>query len=289
MEENQNIEVTPIENKNINKKGNKGLIVILIVIIVLLTALCVYLAFFNDKNETTSSKKDNKESVQTGDNKDEGEDEDRDLTEDEIVTIMKTVEKYYLFDTANFNKKIVFSNGKLTDEMIESLVDYYFENYSNAIDDNWYISKDVADKYFTDAFGYIPKEYIDGICKADNEVLYIYDKENERYIYNEDHPGHGGMGTGFYDYLVQSAIKKNDKYVLDIVFLYNGGDCSYMVNNESYELRVEYDEDGCGAPKDLMIKQFREDKDKFMNSSSFELVFVKKNGKYIIQSIEFKK
>jgi len=294
MDNNENINnVTNAEKK---KNGNKILIACLFVIIAILSAAVVYFAFFKDKGEkentkpssntkeNSNTKKENN-NTKKEDNNSKTDNTSRELKDGEVEEIMAVIKKYYLLDAADYEKKVNYTNGTLTNNMIDALVSYNASNSNSNSSEDWHIDKSFADEYFKKAFGYTPKNYIDSRCPVEDEVLYKYDTVNERYIYNEDHPGHGGLGSGFSDYIVKSAKKEGNQYILSIIFFHYSGDCSYAVNNELFESTI----DECEAGEEDMIKEFRKHKDEYSNVSPFEFVFVKENGNYYLRSTELKK
>ena len=82
----------------------------------------------------------------------------------------------------------------------------------------------------------------------DANIMLIFDTEKDQYVYNENHPGHGGGGVGFYGtkmgYEKVEANTKEYKYDAKVLFYGEGmchdiGPCEYGSAYKSYEEAIK--------------------------------------------------
>lgn len=78
---------------------------------------------------------------------------------------------------------------------------------------------------------------------ADEQVLFIFDKNQDKYIYNDKHPGHGGGGNAHYEYKIgfDSVEVKGDTIQYKVKVLFYGqvlcqdiGPCEYGKAYKTY-------------------------------------------------------
>ena len=266
-------------------KGNL-VIVLLIVLILLLSAALVYLVFFSgkDKDSTKKEETNTKQDIE----------EPRELNKSELSDLMSIIDKYYLRNLADHYKNKKFTST-LDNGMLE-LMYYYMQEQDN---DSWSkhfengkewsfdISK--ADNYFKTLYGFKADEYKDLLCDLDKIPLLKYDKENNRYVFNDEHPGHGGRTVGYTDYYVTSSSKTNNRYEIAILFLYGNEMDGYYVNGE--ELNIDFDEsyvepdDFVKAYKDY----FKENINEFKSVNKYVFTFEKVNNNYLLKEFNIEK
>lgn len=277
--------------KESKSKGNKILICILCLVIVLLAAAVIYLAFIKrDKEKVTAKPEPNTKVNNNNNNEKPIKNDNRELTDDEISLLMNKVKKYFLFDLRNNQKKITISKDNVTNEMLYSA--YY---YASSLDDSfsqhwengnsWSFSTDVADEYFKNAFGFVPKEYKSIMCLEDNIELLYFNKSKSAFVYNDEHPGHGMWPVGYLDYIITDSKKEDNIYTIYGVFLTGNMLDGYYVNGNEFMPENLNDE---SEPEEF-IKEFKKNKDNFSSSSKYILTFEKDGNNYYFKSIELKK
>ena len=213
--------------------------------------------------------------------------ESTELSKDEISALINRIEKYNLLDLRNTDKKVIVSNN-VTHEMLDAMYSYVAsldDSFSEHWDEStWSFKRDKADEYFNKAFGFIPKEYFDLVCPVDDEPLLIYDKVAGTFTYNDEHPGHGGPIGGFIDYNVTGSQKKDNIYTIDVLFLRGNEADGYYINDEEFNINIEYDSEE--GPK-IYKQEFKKIDPLKYPKYSFEFEKVKDN--YILKSITYKK
>lgn len=231
-------------------------------------------SFFEDII-SKSKKIDDKEDIK--------DDSNSELSKDEISLLIGKIKKYELLDLANPNKKVTF-DGSVTNEMLYSMF-YYIEGLDDSFakhwedESSWSFGSNKADEYFKDAFGFTPKEYKNLICSVDDEILLNYDKDNETFTYNDEHPGHGGGFSGFIDYNVVSSSKNGNLYTINALFLRGNEMDGYYINDSEFTIDQEYEDDGTSIYKNEFKK---------INPSKytkFTFTFEKVNNNYYLKSI----
>lgn len=265
-----------------NKTKNRGflLIIFLIIVILLLSAALVYVIFFsgkdNDGNKKTDA--DTKQNIE----------EPRELNKTEISDLMSIIEKYYLRNLSDY-----YTHKKFTSEADNGMLDLMYlyvrgmdeEAWSKHFDEEneWSFDIEKADKYFKDLYGFKVNEYKDIICDLDKIPLVKYDKANNLYVFNDEHPGHGGLSIGFTDYYVLDSNKTDDKYEISILFLYGNEMDGFYVNGK--ELVIDFDE-SIVEPEDYVEtykNYFTNNIDKFKSGKKYTYTFEKLNDKYILK------
>ena len=92
-------------------------------------------------------------------------------------------------------------------------------------------------------------EFTDLKCNWDHgseevNIIYHFDKDKNKYVYNEKHPGHGGGGKEFIgsEIVLENLRVKDDEYIYEAKVLFYGtavcgdlGSCQYGKGYKSYE------------------------------------------------------
>lgn len=135
-------------------------------------------------------------------------------------------------------------------------------------------------------------------------IMLIYDKEKEKYVYNDKHPGHGGGGIKFvgHELTFDSVVVKGDtvEFKEKVLFYYPGlchdiGPCEYgkayktytdaknetnpltdIDNNDKYT-KTDYLTDMKMAEIDKVVEDYRND------LVTYTFTFVKEDGHYIFK------
>ena len=277
---------TPVEKKK--EKG--GLIAFLIIIIILLAGATVYFAFIRDndkkKDDNKSSEKNNNNNNNIG-NDPEPDNTPKEISNDELSTIMKKFNKYYLMELI-YGGNSSFSKDKLTDiqlKMLESyMVGKYSEEFQDHFEDNseWSFSKTEADTYFQDLYGFKPSSYRDVICDNDDEALLYF--KGDKFVWNNDHPGHGGYAVGYIDYYVADSKVEGNTYTINLVLLYGHEEMGYYINGVSIDDKVNIEsEDDYDKITAQYKSYFNKHKNEYKNKA-YKFTFEKKNGNFYLKS-----
>lgn len=274
-----------------NKNGS-ALIIVLISLVIILSATLSYFIFFKDSNK--SSSKDNaKSSAKTKDNT-KKDDDNKNITEEEINDMVDIIGKYYLRPLSWYGEDKKF-NDKVDQLMLYLMYSYMVsvdqKAWTNHFDNNskWSFTKEKADKYFKKVYNITPKKYEDILCPGDNEVLVIYDDINEEFIFDDNHPGHGLSPIDFMDYYVVSSSKKNNIYTLTLIFLYGNEMDGFYVNDK--ELSVDFG-DSYQEPEDYIKaykNYFKKNIDKYLKGIKYTYVFEKKDNNYFVKEFKLEK
>lgn len=208
------------------------------------------------------------------------------LSKDEISLLINKIDKYELLNLRDTEKKVSFSSDKVTNDMMYSMF-YYVAGLDDSFDNHWdkntwSFKKTKADEYFSNAFGFTPKDYPNLVCPVENENLLVYDKANGTFSYNDEHPGHGGPIGGFIDYKVTSSKKENSTYTIDVLFLRGNEMDGYYVNDEEFNITIDDDED---ENVSLYKKAFKDiDTSKY---KKYSFVFEKAKDNFYLKSISY--
>jgi hypothetical protein len=274
-----------------------------VAIIVLLAGATCYFAFVKDndkKKDNTKSgdttKDDNNNNNNTDNNNNNNNNTDnntkpdntpKEVTSDEISAIMKKFNKYYLMELI-YGDKSTFTKDKLTDIQLNMLETYMIGKYSDAwqehFDDNseWSFSKSDADTYFQELYGFKPTSYRDVICDNDGEALLYF--KGDKFVWNNDHPGHGGYTVNYLDYYVSDSKVDGSTYTLNLIFLYGHEEMGYYINGVNIDDKVTYEsEDDYDKIVALYKSYFNKHKNEYKNKA-FKFTFEKKNGNYYLKS-----
>lgn len=231
-------------------------------------------SFFEDiisKSKKIDSKEDDKDTNSS------------ELSKDEISLLIGKIRKYELLDLSSTDKKVTF-DGNVTNDMLYSMF-YYISDLDDSFakhwenETAWSFSTSKADEYFKDAFGFTPKAYTNLLCPVDDEPLLIYDKNNNLFTYNDEHPGHGGGFSGFIDYIITNSSKEGNIYTIDALFLRGNEMDGYYINNEEFNISLDYEGDGSS----LFKSEFKKINPSKYTKYSF--TFEKVNSSYYLKSI----
>lgn len=166
-----------------NKKSNKGIILLIVVLILFIIGLSGYIIY--DKVFISEKKSLEKNTNKIVDKKIV----DRELNESEISHLIEQIKLYNIGLGDNYPIE------KVSDISKERLFDFaYSVVRRSGFRENFSVTEldDVVTKYFgTD----LALEHQDIICNVDKEILYNYNQESNSYNYNNNHPGHGGVGS----------------------------------------------------------------------------------------------
>lgn len=302
-EENSEIvENTATDNK---KKGKKGLICVLVAIIILLAGATCYFAFIKDhdkedkdsksgetiKDNNNGNNNNNSSDTNTNnndnDNKPNTDNTTKEVSSDEISAIMKKFNKFTLMELI-YGNSATFTKDKLTDIQLNMLETYMIGKYSDEwqehFDDNseWSFSKTEADNYFQELYNFKPSSYRDVMCGNDDGALLYF--KGDKFIWNDDHPGHGGYTVNYIDYYVSDSSVTGNSYALTISFLYGHEEMGYYINGVSIDGKVDYEsEDDYDKILALYKSYFNKNKDEYKNKG-YKFTFEKKNGNYYLKS-----
>ena len=282
--------------KNTSKK-NKVVIGILIAVIILLAGATCYFAFIKDNDKSKETDKsgennknkdnNNQENNNNTDNKNNDVNSPKEVTSDEISTIMKKFDKYYLMELI-YGDKSSFSKDKLTDIQLNMLETYMISKYSDEwqehFDDNseWSFSKSDADAYFQELYGFKPSNYRDVICENDDEALLYF--KGDKFVWNDDHPGHGSYTVNYIDYYVSDSKVENNTVTLSLIFIYGHEEMGYYINGVSVDDKVDYESND---DYDKIIASYKSYFNKHKNeykNKAYKFTFEKKNGNYYLKS-----
>ena len=302
MDNNENKEtIEVVEEVNApakEKKGKGKLIGILIAIIVLLAGTTCYFAFVRDNDK---DKKDNKKSSDTKNNntKDDNTDPNntkddnnttttKEATSDEISAIMKKFDKYYLMELI-YGTDATFTKDKINDLQLNMLGTYMSAKYSDAWQEAYEnnaevsFSKSDADTYFQELYGFKPNTYRDVICSNDEEAFWYY--KGDKFVHNDDHPGHGGYTTSYLDYYVSDSKVEGNTYTITLNLLYGHEEMGYYINGVSIDdkVDVEYSDDDYDKVYAEYKSYFNKHKDEY-KKRAYKFTFEKKNGEYYLKS-----
>lgn len=137
-------------------------------------------------------------------------------------------------------RALVFENDNVTINSktnLQILLEPLYAYFTNDI-----ITKEEADKFFKDAYNFVPKKYENFICTLDNEPLLIYDEVKQIFYYNEEHPGHGGRTYGYDSYKVIDKSYVGDTYTISMVYYYGSNAEGYYINDVDFNIPEDDEE-----------------------------------------------
>ncbi len=129
-------------------------------------------------------------------------------------------------------------------------------------------------------------------CYLSDGVLYSYDSNSDRFIYNDSHPAHEPLNTTALYTKVNSIKKKNEKYILVLNKLYYNPGKSEYISSDPFGINKVYNFSDYDMPSDNgavidMTKlisdydnQFNRIKDK---ETRYEYTFRRDGKKYILE------
>ena len=287
------------------EKKTRILLISLICLVVVLGVVCTILLINNNKKNKNDDKPKSSEKIKKDDSvlpddntkpDDTTKPDEKDLasnvlTIDEERSIMSVIGKYYFRVLSWYGK-----DHKFTDNKVDGLMGYLLYSYMVSIDgdnyiehfdtnEKWTFTKQQADSYFKKAFNMTPKKYEDILCPEDNEVLVIYDDVNEKFIFDDNHPGHGLAPIDYLDYYIASSTKKDNIYTVSIIFLYGNEMDGYYINDQELDLELDDAEDYAKAYKSY----FKNNIKKYLDVPKYTYVFEKSNGNYFIKEFKLEK
>jgi len=199
-------------------KKNNVVIVILVALLFLVVAALVYFFYFLEEPET---KEEKKESLYV------------EISDETIITeLLGTINENNLHIIATYEKNIdnmnVLNTPQKLDISLTSILNKINDPYTNGI------PIDLFDIYFKNTFRttiYWDKININCDC---GEVLYLYNEEDNKYVYNEEHLGHGYSTVLPYYTKVIDAKKKNETYIVTVSYVWNNYSDVYGYTNTGY-------------------------------------------------------
>ena len=201
-----------------------------------------------------------------------------------------SVDEYmdYIFGRGIYGNSATFTKDKLTDIQLNMLETYMIGKYSDEwqehFDDNseWSFSKTEADNYFQELYNFKPSSYRDVMCGNDDGALLYF--KGDKFVWNDDHPGHGAYSVNYIDYYVSDSSVDGNTYTLTISFLYGHEEMGYYINGVSIDDKVDYEsEDDYDKILALYKSYFNKNKDEYKNKG-YKFTFEKKNGNYYLKS-----
>jgi len=209
-----------VEKSEKSKLGLGILIGVLVTLVIGLSGFIIYDKVLSN-NDINQQEYDNE--IVEDDNS--SEDNLKELSESEVEGILEKINVYLnnfvvSYPIKNFNN---FSNNMSNQEKLNFLWSH-IPNYSYGDSFSKNTLDEVASKYFNDDFSYTNENINCSIC---NTSQYNYNKQTGIYMYNDNHPGHGGGGSyrdtsyfvsAFYD-------SKTNEYIVNTKILY-GDHCA---------------------------------------------------------------
>lgn len=273
-------------------KKNNIIIVMLSAMILLLSAALIYFMFFYEDGSYTI--------INTNSHTDYKEIKDENIKN----TFTDVVKNNKLENIAKLEEDIDsfnnLSNKKKIDIGYYGVIDDITDPYSTGID------ADLIDNYFKDTFKdniYIDKE--EGIYCVCGNILFKYDINSNKYIYNEDHLGHGFTYVENY-YSKVIDVKNNDNsYIVTEVKLWNkvseAGDEDFITkaydsysdaideSNPLFEIEID-NPDITKTSYYYTEQKLYNNLDSYVNKmNKYVYTFEKINNKYLLVSFEYKK
>ena len=157
------------------------------------------------------------------------------------------------------------------------------------------VSGDVVNQYVEKVFN----ETVvlqDVNCENNDGILYKYDLNNNKFIYNNEHPSHNVFSTEPVYVKVNSIKKKNGKYVLVLNKLYYNSGISEFITSDPFGINSIYkfaDYDMPGANGDYvidttkLISDYENNFDKLKNKGTrYQYTFEKQGKSYVLIKYE---
>ena len=117
-------------------------------------------------------------------------------------------------------------------------------------------------------------------------MLYNYKNDEEKYVYKEDHPGHGYYSAGFLSSYVLNAKVLDDTYSIDVLFLRGNEMDGYDVNGIDVTNKVSAEPSDY---EDKLIQYFNNHHEEFINGDKYRYVFEKDGSNYHLKSFSIVK
>ena len=223
MEKKEKDENNVVDN---SKKTNTIKYVILLLVAVLsgfLVGFGVTQIDFKDKVDANEKKEEKQEK----DDVKEDKIEVRDLTAAEKKKLISQIDKYNSLIPEIYGSERITINDE----------DLLFFAYFGVKDGGSSISAEAMEKEIKRLF-YIDHQitHQDIKCLMNNEINYVnYDSQSRIYTYNDEHPGHGGVGmiSSSYTHYIEGKVVNETEAVVKTKILY-GGYCGDICGPSSY-------------------------------------------------------
>ena len=226
---------------------DKGLQIAIIVLLVVLICVVVFFGYKNMANNS-SKDKDTEEKEKKKDKEDKKE-KLEDASKEDIELMLKVSREFYDFDKdgGSFDKLVNQDKINLLLKLEE------LNLFSDKVTGQRL--KDAAKKYFGDDVIVLLEDIkcsaYDSLHKQNPEegMMVKYDSQSDTYIYNDNHPGHGGGSMkSVYSHLYLDNIEKEDnKYLFKIKAYYTeewrNGD-TYGPKTKDDNIYLTYDNAG---------------------------------------------
>jgi len=191
------------------KKNNKGLVVIIVILVLLVLGLggyIIYDKFMSDdkianEGETKVEEKAEKEEAE-------------DLSLVSTSLIQKIVD--YNIDQLDAYEKNFTVTETPNNEQLQAMFDYFWDNGNGTPQT---ITQSSVSTYFKNVYGMELSSYPDIICNICNLVLYTYDNTKEAYVLTGNH-GHDGNHVSAFIHKAYDIQKNSDEYVITLNKVY---------------------------------------------------------------------
>lgn len=194
------------------------------------------------------------------------------------VTLLEIIKEYGL-DALHYEEDDIEFNETPKNSQLY-LAALYYSNFNK--NNDYVMTREELDDYFDKVYGYKPNSYPNVKCQVEKEDLYIY-KDN-KYVFNEEHPGHGYYGNGFLDSYIVDYVNNKNEYTISVLFLYGNEMEGYSVNED--ELFKNEDDYKYASSEESLINYFKNNIDNYINGIKYRYTFEKVNGKYILKSFK---
>lgn len=216
-----------MENKN---KSNVGFIVLIVILLLVICGLVGYILYDKASDDIKSQ---NGKKIET-----EKEEKDASKYQDELASLSENIFQYDKenlnldeFDDQDFIYVLASISGKSITEVTGTEL------------------KQIA----KDNFGIDDLKLVDIRCgmnhpSDETNIMLIFNTENDKYEYNENHPGHGGGGSGASVYFADGKVSVDGdyyKYSSNIYFYRtcNGDTCGPIENLNVYAIYNDLEQD----------------------------------------------
>ena len=100
------------------------------------------------------------------------------------ATLFNKINKYNIDQFDAYEENMTFNQTPNNNQMLAILYTYWIDQNKEEV------TKEEIDNYFKEIYGTTLNSYPDITCKVDNTTLFKYDNNNQKYNYNQQHPGH---------------------------------------------------------------------------------------------------
>lgn len=262
---------------------NNVVIVILVALLFVITTAIVYFVYFNKPVE-----EEKKDSIFV-------------QVEDEkiIKELTDTIMNNNLEVIASLEKDVDNINTLSNKDKLSVAFPYVFDKTKDAYENG--IDTKLFDEYYKNAFNtsiYWNKEDIDCTC---DKKLFLYDKEKEKYVYNEQHLGHGVFSINPYYKKVLEVLKKNETYVIKMSYIWgyfdglsttNTGYPTHndVLNNTNKLFEIDIPEEDVNDINYYALKEIENNYDNYKDKlHTYVYTFEKVDNNYLLSSFRFEK